>query len=618
MKGDPLLQRLSLGLAVVLILPLFAWLTPASAATMTFTNGQDPDMFLGGTTNVSATSLNMPYAMLIDPVSGKVFVSDTFNGRVLRYASYDELTESAAAEMVFGQTDFTSKLQPNPPTRSSLFQPLGLALDGQGNLWVVDNFLNRVLRYSDAVNVVTPGPDAAQVLGQSGFTSRSVGTGMNGFNSPYDIAVDSEGNLYVADSSNCRVLRFDDPTSLPEAGGAATVSIGDFVAGSAADANACPSRTQTGLGNSSGVEIDSQDRLYVADNTNHRRIMRWDDAPNLTSNAPADGVIGQVDFTALLDIYSVPQSGASFSNPFYIAVDNSDGIWVSDHGRSRILHFAEPWMISSGGEATTVLGAASMSDSSSPDFGFAGHAAVAPDGSLWVPDIFNHKVLKFATEPPPTPTPTATAAAGGGGSGGGAGQPTAVPACTQPATLELSPATLTIGAGETQTIDLALSNPCSTSLSPRSDVVVSLSPGLAVGNISSGVANLTTRAAIQNVILQKGERRSWQVSIVAPPDYAGNPQFVTELYSNGAVVTVRDSLAPAVTAGPTVEAAVEVPTAGPSAEAPVETALPEPTVVPIPAVLPATSDGLTAAWVLSLIVIALLFGVMRRLASRQG
>jgi sugar lactone lactonase YvrE len=620
-KGERMKQRAFFVLLATAALVLSLLLTPAMAATtQTFTNGQAPDMFLGGTTNTSASSIAMSYGMAIDPVSGKVFVADTFNYRVLRYASYDTLLESAEAEMVFGQADFTSKLQPNPPTRTSMGQPIAVTIDSQGNLYVADNYMNRVVRYANAVTETTPGPEAAQVFGQSGFTSRTQRTDMAGLNSPYSVAVDSEGNLYVMDMGNCRALRWDDPTTLAEAGAAAAVTIGDFDAGSAAT-NACKSLTQSGLSQAAGLAIDSQDRLYVAD-SEHKRLMRWDDAPNLTDNAPADGVIGQPDFTST-DYNSSPQSGGNFQNPYSIGVDNSDGIWVADHGRSRILHFAEPWTITASGEATTVLGPTSMTSSSGSNLGFPGQAAIAPDGSLWVSSIFADKVFKFTGELPPTPTPepsptTPGGSGGGGGNGGGGAQATAtpVPPCTQPATLNVSPATLTISAGGTQTIDLTLSNGCGSNPSPRSDVVVSLSPGLNVGGVSNNVTNLGNRAAIENVILQQGERRSWQVTIAAPPDYVGNPQFVTELYSNGAVTAVQDSLAPAVTAAPVVEA-VAVP-AEPSAEPAVEAVVAvQPTAVPLPAALPDTAGTDVQPWLLLIGgVLLLLLGVIRRSTVR--
>ena len=63
----------------------------------------------------TATSLDEPSAMVVDPRSGKVFVADTDNNRVLRYASATSLANGADAEFVFGQTSLTAKLAPSPP-----------------------------------------------------------------------------------------------------------------------------------------------------------------------------------------------------------------------------------------------------------------------------------------------------------------------------------------------------------------------------------------------------------------------------------------------------------------------------------------------------------------------
>jgi DNA-binding beta-propeller fold protein YncE len=63
----------------------------------------------------NASSLTNPTSVVVDPVTRKVFVSDQFNNRVLRYASADALANGAAAEMVLGQASFTTKVAASPP-----------------------------------------------------------------------------------------------------------------------------------------------------------------------------------------------------------------------------------------------------------------------------------------------------------------------------------------------------------------------------------------------------------------------------------------------------------------------------------------------------------------------
>jgi hypothetical protein len=67
----------------------------------------------------NATSLANPTSVVVDPVTRKIFVSDHTNNRVLRYASADALASGAAAEMVLGQASFTTNVAASPPTSTS-------------------------------------------------------------------------------------------------------------------------------------------------------------------------------------------------------------------------------------------------------------------------------------------------------------------------------------------------------------------------------------------------------------------------------------------------------------------------------------------------------------------
>lgn len=137
---------------------------------------------------------------------GNLYVPDIFNNRVLKYNN--PFGSDTVADEVWGQADFTG----NAPNRGKATagnntlklsaHRAGVALDPDGNLWVADSGNNRVLRFPKNVETGVIAKDADIVLGQPDFTT----TGEWGFKRtlsqiwyPVDVEFDSKGNLYVCD-----------------------------------------------------------------------------------------------------------------------------------------------------------------------------------------------------------------------------------------------------------------------------------------------------------------------------------------------------------------------------------------------------------------------------------
>jgi hypothetical protein len=163
---------------ILLVLALFAQVVSTAA----FTNGQAASLVLGQTNFTSSTvattasGMNQPTGLAVDPTSGKVFVVDYSNDRVLRFASGAALLAGAAAEAVLGQPNFTS--HDFGTTASLMSLPFGVAADSAGRLWVSDFNNNRVLRFDGAASKPN-GASADGVLGQSNFTSNTTTTYLN-------------------------------------------------------------------------------------------------------------------------------------------------------------------------------------------------------------------------------------------------------------------------------------------------------------------------------------------------------------------------------------------------------------------------------------------------------
>jgi sugar lactone lactonase YvrE len=341
----------------------------------------------------NASSLAKPTSVVVDPVTRKVFVSDRNNNRVLRYASADALAEGAAAEMVLGQASFTTKVAASPPTSTSMTNPGGLFLDRLGRLWVADIGNNRVLMFASAT-AIGSSSSANRVFGQPGFATDTPATSIQGFYGPTGVWVDANDRLWVADESNNRVLRFDAISNKLSGANA------DGVLGQSSFTTANTGTGAAGLRYPVAIAVSASGTLFVADGANNR-VLRYNNAAALGNGAAASAVLGQADLTST----GYGLSAVQMNTPQGLTITPDDSLWVSDFENNRLIRFDQASSKLSGSAASGVIG--------QPNFGTNAAATttqgldlpayspfVDTTGSLWVPDYGNYRVLRF-----PAPAP---------------------------------------------------------------------------------------------------------------------------------------------------------------------------------------------------------------------
>jgi sugar lactone lactonase YvrE len=161
----------------------------------------------------SARSLIIPIGVWTGR-DGAVFVADSGASRVLRFSKVE--SNDQTADLVIGQPDFASDggvcapLEDGgfgPITARGLCIPQGGAIDRDGNVFVADSDNNRVLRFAPPLH---NGQAASQVIGQPDFThgSSDQAAGASTLRFPQSATTDFRGDLWVTDSGDARVLRY--------------------------------------------------------------------------------------------------------------------------------------------------------------------------------------------------------------------------------------------------------------------------------------------------------------------------------------------------------------------------------------------------------------------------
>jgi uncharacterized protein (TIGR03437 family) len=251
-----------------------------------------------------------------------MYVADTINHRVLGFRDVRSLRLGQFADLVIGQVGPERTLANSPtgnlniPNQEGLYFPHAVAVDANGDLYVADTFNSRVVRYPRPF--AQTGPQRPNlVLGQVNFTSKITDASARNMNTPMGLAFSNGGNLLVSDSTHNRVLFFQRPPN------------GDFTNGQPASiVFGQPNFITTTPGNDfnrmtrpRGITVDVDDRLYVVDAGNSR--------VHIYNRAPQAGVDPNPALTL-----------GGFSSPNGIAADLRTGeIWITDGNNNRALRF---------------------------------------------------------------------------------------------------------------------------------------------------------------------------------------------------------------------------------------------------------------------------------------
>ena len=321
---------------------------------------------------ISATLWN-PGGVAVDS-AGSLYIADADNYRI-RKVSGGIITTVAGT----GTSDFSG--DGGPATSASLVQPFGVAVDSAGNLYIADPAGERILKVSGGIIATVAGNASGAGFSGDGGPATSAS-----LSDPVGVAVDSAGSLYIADRGSNRVRKVS--------GGTITTVAGNGTVGFSGDGGPA---TDASLWTPDGVAVDSAGDLYIADAGNSR--IRKVSGGTITTVA-GNGTVG---FSG----DGGPATGAALNYPVAAAVDSVGNLYIADYFNNRVRKV-------SGGTITTVAGNGNQGFSG--DGGPATNASltesfgVAVDsvGNLYVADTYNNRVRQVLVNPPLSSAPTSS------------------------------------------------------------------------------------------------------------------------------------------------------------------------------------------------------------------
>ncbi len=325
------------------------------------------------------------------------------------------------------------------PLSARFYNPHGIAVDSSGNVYIADRYNHTIRKFSPSNNEVIT------LAGLAGQTGSADGTGSTArFNQPWGICVSPGGVVYVADTKNNKIRKV-----LPDGTVSTVAGTGNFGTTNG------PGASST-FGDPTGIEIDENGNLYVADHLTHiiRKItpnglvttiagypyipgdddgtgngarfwrpygLTLDNQGNIIvadewnhkirKVTPA-GVVTTISGTGSVGIQNGNLNQATFNYPWDVTVDNWDNIYVAD-GFNYVIRKIAP-----DGTVSSLAGKPQLSggtDGEGSDASFSGATAVAwsrKTNSIYVGDAYNHLIRNILLDGQPGPTVSLSSAAG--------------------------------------------------------------------------------------------------------------------------------------------------------------------------------------------------------------
>ena len=274
-----------------------------------------------------------------------------------------------------------------PATAAQLDSPAGLALDSVGDLFIADSHNHRIREVSSATGTIT----TIAGIGAPGFSGDGGPATAATLDLPTALALDVAGNVYVADSNNHRVRRIASATGV-----IATVA-GNGIEAFAGDNGPA---TAASIDSPNGLALDSSGNLTISD-THNGRLRRVSAATGLISTIAGAGVVG--GNVQAFGGDNGPATAAGLALPRGLTMDSAGNLYFADSANHRIRR------ISPTGTITTVAGqgtenfAGDGAPAAAANLDSPRSVAISPAGLLTLADSDNQRIRQLDALPAPGP-----------------------------------------------------------------------------------------------------------------------------------------------------------------------------------------------------------------------
>jgi uncharacterized protein (TIGR03437 family) len=320
---------------------------------------------IGDTYPAIQAELHTPTDVAVDS-NFNLYVADSANGAIRQVVASTSEMITFAGNLAIGHTG-----DGGIATSASLVTPYAVTVDSAGNVYFVENGDSDIRKITAATNIITN----LVGTGIAGFSGDGSAATKAQLNFPAGLALDSSGNMLIADSLNNRIRKVSGSTISTIAGNGVISYSGDGGPASSAQLN-----------NPQSVAVDSSGNFYFSDTAN-----------NVVRKVTASGNISTIagNGTAGFGGDGGSPTAAQLNRPRGVAVDSSGNIYIADSGNARVRKI-------SGGSIATVAG------NGTPGFGGDGSAAsaamlytpigVAVDaaGNLYIADFTNNRIREVS------------------------------------------------------------------------------------------------------------------------------------------------------------------------------------------------------------------------------
>jgi sugar lactone lactonase YvrE len=264
----------------------------------------------------TAAIFNTPTGVAVDG-SGNLYIADQGNNLIRRVDAATQIVSTVAGggTMASGADQLGDG---GPATSAILYGPQSVTLDPAGNLYIADAFHNLVRMVNAANGTITVVAGGGTSAGTDGFGDGGAATSAK-LSNPSGVALDSAGNLYIADTGYSLIRRIDMTT------GVITATVGNGNSGYSGDDGLATDAT---LSSPQGVVIDAANNIFVADygNSAIRQIRAATQKIFTLAGKGSTGYYGD----------GGNPTAAFLTNPSSLAVDENGNLYIADYGNNVI------------------------------------------------------------------------------------------------------------------------------------------------------------------------------------------------------------------------------------------------------------------------------------------